>query len=496
MKKMKYDLSDTKNAERSRNSTALTGMAIMNLILAVAYVLEVVKGARSILSYGFIAVLCVVPVAIGFLIYAKKKDAGSIRYIGTIGFLILYSYILFTSTTDLVFCYMIVFYVIVMVYGDLKFSVLTGVAALVINIALIGYRAVTVGLTANQVTNSEIVVACILLTVIFGTMSVKKITLINDANLESAQEEKKKAGELLDTTLHVAASITEDIKKVFEATSDLQESMHTTQSSMDNLSDGTNEASRAIEVQRRDTQEISQIIEEVEGVTETMAEAVKESRDGLANGQLVMSKLQEQVKNSEEYSALVATQMEELKGYSDQMQLVMRLISNVANQTGLLALNASIEAARAGEAGRGFAVVATEISSLASQTSNATGDIDQLIASIVSSIEKVGDAVDELIASNKMQFEFVEETADSMTNIEKNTLEISAQSEKLQIQVGDMSKANEQIITQIEQISAITEEVNATAAETVNISNHNVESISKVIKVMENLASEAEKMKQ
>ena len=104
-KVMKTDLSVKRNADASKNATAMTGIFIMNLVLAVAYLLEVVKGARDIISYAVIASLCIVPCILATIIYLRKKDAYSIRYTLGIGFSLLYGYVMFTTTSDLAFSY-------------------------------------------------------------------------------------------------------------------------------------------------------------------------------------------------------------------------------------------------------------------------------------------------------------------------------------------------------------------------------------------------------
>lgn len=89
-------------------------------------------------------------------------------------------------------------------------------------------------------------------------------------------------------------------------------------------------------------------------------------------------------------SASAATNdMAELTSASDRIGEVTKLISAIAEQTRLLALNASIEAAHAGAAGSGFAVVANEVRSLAQETHSATSQITEMIDAIQSSTSKV-----------------------------------------------------------------------------------------------------------
>ena len=80
MKGKKLDYSIKAVAEQSKNKTALSGICIMNVILAVAYLLEVFKDTRSIGSYCVVAALCFGPTIAGIIIYCMNKQSALIRY--------------------------------------------------------------------------------------------------------------------------------------------------------------------------------------------------------------------------------------------------------------------------------------------------------------------------------------------------------------------------------------------------------------------------------
>jgi len=176
------------------------------------------------------------------------------------------------------------------------------------------------------------------------------------------------------------------------------------------------------------------------------------------------------------------------------MQSIMGLISNVANQTGLLALNASIEAARAGEAGKGFSVVATEISNLSSQTNAATGEINALISGIVNSIGAVTEAMERLLESSRMQNQYVDDTANNFEQIHNSTQNIVDQVTQLKETVDVVTAANAQVSDGIVNVEAVTQKVMDEANETLESCNTNLQSIANVAQIMDKLMENAEKL--
>lgn len=494
MNTISKDLTQPDIANASRNQSALVGVCIMNVILLAAYLIEYIKGARSLPSFAIVAAVCILPSVISLFIYTRRQDALSIRYICAVGFGILYGYVMFTTTTDLSFCYVIVIFVILIVYMDLKLSFSLGGFALLVNLIRTVYIASTRGLSPADITNAEIIFGCIILSCVFTVLAVSKMAKINEANIIKADSDKARSDELLQLTLKVAASLAENIQNVSKSSARLHDSIATTQSDMEKLSNDTAETADAIISQQKNTEEINHQISSVSSITEALLNGATETSNNLDASRQVMQELLRQVQISGNSSNMVSDSMKDLKEYADRMQSIMALISSVASQTALLALNASIEAARAGEAGRGFAVVASEISSLAAQTNNATGDINQLIENIVGAISSVTDSTGSLLESLSQQSAYIGSAADYFTIIENNTQSTFSHMAELKKTVDAVSGANIEVINSINHVSDITREVAASAATTLSACRENLESISDITAVMEALKKDAKEL--
>ncbi len=131
---------------------------------------------------------------------------------------------------------------------------------------------------------------------------------------------------------------------------------------------------------------------------------------------------------------------------------VVKLIRDIAEQTNLLALNATIEAARAGEAGKGFAVVASEVKSLAVQTAKATEDIANHILGVQESTTGAVDAIRQI--------------ATRMREINQYTSAVAAAVEQQNAATGEISRNVASAATGTGQVVSVLNEVAGAATET------------------------------
>jgi len=204
--------------------------------------------------------------------------------------------------------------------------------------------------------------------------------------------------------------------------------------------------------------EIADAIGNVSHNTREVAASSKETLQEAASGAQDVERIARQMHMISSTSEKILSMVQSLGGTINQVNHIVELITNIADQTNMLALNASIEAARAGEQGRGFAVVAEEVRILAEQSASAAKEINQLIDNVHQESQQTIDA----IAASDEQ---VKAGALVVDEVGKRFGKIMDSIERLAQQFNEVAEGAEQVAAGAQNIAGTTEEQTATMEE-------------------------------
>lgn len=477
------------------NKTVIVAHTAICTIMCLAYILEVVKGARSV-GYILLTILFAMgPVAVNWIVYKANRDSAAVLHITTLGYGLLYSFLLFTAQNDLVFTYAIPMMIMVTLFNNLKITYILGIVVSLENIISAGLvLSKAEDVTAVTATLEIQVLVTIMITIYLIAVSkgTVKFEAIRKARL-LLQENKTQ--DLMNEILSVSARMSETIGTVSNEMERLQTSVDQTVTSMEEVSTGTGESADAVQRQLVKTEEIQTHIGNVEEASKAIYDNVTSANEAVSDGQKNIEQMTRYTEQVDRAGKDVAAVLDVFKETTSKMNTITDLITNVASETSLLSLNASIEAARAGDAGRGFAVVASEISGLASQTTEATDNIVNLINDITSQVGTMITTIDELIETGTEESKCAEATAESFRLIAENVDNISEHSSHLSDVVTELALANKEIVESIQTISSITEEVTAHATETHCVSEQNQTIVQDINGMVDMLNEDAMKLK-
>lgn len=472
------------------NKMALISLTVIDVIIAIAYMAEALKGSRTFGYVGLIAFLALFPCVLGWVFYSQSSEHGAVKHIVAIGFAIMYTVALFTAANPLVFTYAIPMLIIVTLYLDTQYTAIAGSGVAVLNIIDVA-RKIAAGVDSATVPMLEIQALVMVLIVAYIVLTVatsRKYQAINGAQLTL---EKDKTAEVLDKVLQASGGMINDINQVVGQMTELSGSVDKTLVAMSEVQAGASETANSVQDQLQKTEEIQTYANAVEFAADVIKENIDSTTQAVQDGQKCMEEMAAISEKSMKTSAQVTQALQDFKETTNKMNNITDLISSVAQQTGLLALNASIEAARAGEAGRGFAVVATEISQLANQSSSATENIVSLIGDITNQLGTMIEAINNMVSDNTVQAEAAKKTEVTFDTIVKSISEINSQSEVLAKSVADLAGANHVIIETVSTISAISEEVSAHSNDTYESSQRNQDIVSQVEQLVDSLDGQA-----
>ncbi len=281
-----------------------------------------------------------------------------------------------------------------------------------------------------------------------------------EAASQQAQEAMREAEE--------ARKAAENAKRegMLDAASQLEAVVNVISSASDQLSAQIEHSEQGAEEQAARASETATAMEEM---TTTVIEVSKNASDAAdlsahtrekaQQGEEIVLNVIESINNVQRQSMKLKEDMTVLADNAQSIGQIMGVISDIADQTNLLALNAAIEAARAGEAGRGFAVVADEVRKLAEKTMASTTQVSAEIAAIQKSTAQSMEQVESAAHNIDAATELAGRSGDALK-------EILSMTDSTADQVQAIAAASEQQSAASEEINKSVSQVNAIAAET------------------------------
>lgn len=206
-------------------------------------------------------------------------------------------------------------------------------------------------------------------------------------------------------------------------------------------------------------------IDTIDNLTDEMINISSESNELSQEGLKVMNVLTDKTEKNIKASQSVSLVVSDMKMETEKISVITDTINQIAEQTNLLALNAAIEAARAGELGRGFSVVADEIRKLAEQSTTATKQIQELISGIKNKTESAVKSMEVSSSIVVEQSQAVDGTREIFNKILNSINKLMEEIRLVKDATIETNKTKVEIISRMENISAVAEESSASAEE-------------------------------
>jgi len=174
----------------------------------------------------------------------------------------------------------------------------------------------------------------------------------------------------------------------------------------------------------------------------------------VATGNAAVEKIRLEVINVQKQVELMANKILELTEQIDQIGEVSDVVRSIANQTNMLALNASVEAVRAGEGGKGFSVIAVEIRKLADQSRDSTVDINNRVLEIQQAINGTTQISQKGQESVQTCFQMTEDTTQTFKDVKNSVTDVVHSNQQITLNLKQQLIGVEQLIESITRINA------------------------------------------
>ena len=295
------------------------------------------------------------------------------------------------------------------------------------------------------------------------------------------------------TNITTSSQALQGFSEKFSASFDrIAESINNVNIAVDEIANGSSsQAAETMSASQKVTQ-MGTALDETTANVETLGSSsvkMREYNKTAAKNLDELSAISETTKSS---VLLVQNQTNQTNDSAQEIREATELITDIANQTNLLSLNASIEAARAGENGRGFAVVADEIRNLSEQSRESAERIVEIVNTLIANSNTSVTTMNEVAENIRTQNNKIEETGEMFRSLNEEIAEVTEAIEKIRKQT-EVLDIVDGLAAIAEQNAAGTEETSASMAEFHEIIDSCHEATEELTKLAQNLADHTER---
>ncbi|WP_067842100.1 methyl-accepting chemotaxis protein [Amphibacillus sediminis] len=308
-----------------------------------------------------------------------------------------------------------------------------------------------------------------------GHISQTELSTPSDEIGQLADAFNRMSSQLHDMIVKIKASS----QHLLQSATDLSAVSEESSASSQEVGHAINEIAAGTQAQATDLENINERVEQLTSAiaamhrqSDKMEEITKSTASYSNEGSEIIERLQHSNAESLKASQKISQDIKALNNKVQEITAVMETIESIAEETNLLALNASIEAARAGEHGKGFSVVAEEIRKLAEQSKQATHQVQNVVSSIVNETASTVGAVEgtmkiaEELSSDviRTQSKFgqlslsIKESVSSLDEIKREVTEVTNHNQDISEAVESASSVSEQTAASVEEITASLDE--------------------------------------
>lgn len=303
------------------------------------------------------------------------------------------------------------------------------------------------------------------------------------------------------TNITTSSQALQGFSEKFSASFDrIAESINNVNIAVDEIANGSSsQAAETMSASQKVTQ-MGTALDETTANVETLGSSsvkMREYNKTAAKNLDELSAISETTKSS---VLLVQNQTNQTNDSAQEIREATELITDIANQTNLLSLNASIEAARAGENGRGFAVVADEIRNLSEQSRESAERIVEIVNTLIANSNTSVTTMNEVAENIRTQNNKIEETGEMFRSLNEEIAEVTEAIEKIRKQTEALDVQKKEVLDIVDGLAAIaeqnaagTEETSVSMAEFHEIIDSCHEATEELTKLAQNLADHTER---